>query len=153
MSVVGLSRSGAAMEQFNDVLPVGRLDEFLAELDYLVSVLPDTAATTGLLDAGALALLPERCYFINVGRGNVVDDDALIHALKDGRLSGATLDVFNEEPLPQDSPYWSTPNLKVTAHIASISDPELVAPIFNDNYRRYCRGEALKFVVDFQAGY
>ena len=153
MSVVGLSRSGTAMKNYDDVLPAGRLDEFLAGLDYLVSVLPDTTATTGLLDTRALALLPEQCYFINVGRGNVVDDYALVDALSEGRLSGATLDVFDEEPLPQDSPLWDAPNLNVTAHIASISDPSLVAPIFNENYRRFCRGEPLKFVIDFEAGY
>jgi phosphoglycerate dehydrogenase-like enzyme len=153
MSVVGLSRSGTAMPYFDDIQPVSHLDGFLADLDYLVSVLPDTAATTGLLDARALSLLPQRCYFINVGRGNVVDDTALVDALHAGRLSGATLDVFDEEPLPQDNPLWDAPNLNVTAHIASISDPELVAPIFNENYRRYAAGEPLNFVVDFDAGY
>ena len=153
MSVSGLSRSGAPQQHFAHVWPVDRIDEFLPGLDYLVSVLPDTAAATRLLDAGSLALLPQRCYFINVGRGNVVDDEALVDALNAGRLSGATLDVFDEEPLPQDSPLWNAPNLNVTAHIASISDPALVAPIFNDNYDRYCRGKPLKFIIDFDAGY
>jgi phosphoglycerate dehydrogenase-like enzyme len=153
MSVVGLSRSGAAKNSFDDVLSAGCLDEFLVGLDYLVSVLPDTVATTGLLDARALALLPERCYFINAGRGNVIDDEALVDALHAGRLSGATLDVFAAEPLPQDNPLWDAPNLNVTAHIASISDPALVARVFNENYRRYAAGEPLNFVVDFEAGY
>lgn len=153
MSVVGLSLSGAAHASFDDVLSAKRIDDFLQGLDYLVSILPDTAATSGLLDARALALLPERCYFINVGRSNIVVDAALIDALHAGRLSGATLDVFDEEPLPQDSPLWDAPNLNVTAHIASISNPELIAPIFNENYRRYCAGEPLNYVVDFDAGY
>ena len=69
------------------------------------------------------------------------------------RLAGATLDVFDQEPLPADSPLWASPNLNITAHIASISDPALVAPIFNENYRRYSTGEPLKYVVDFDAGY
>jgi phosphoglycerate dehydrogenase-like enzyme len=153
MSVVGLSRSGLMHEKFDDVLPVGRVQEFLAGLDYLVSVLPDTAATTGLLDAGAFECLPDYCYVINVGRGNVIDDAALVDALRSGRLAGATLDVFDEEPLPDDSPLWDAPNLNITAHIASISDPALVAPIFDENYRRYCSGEPLNYVVDFDAGY
>lgn len=153
MAVAGLNRGGAAQAQFDNVLPVGRIDEFLSDLDYLVSVLPDTATTTGLLDAVALARLPEHCYFINVGRGNVVDETALVAALRSGRLAGATLDVFEEEPPPQDSPLWDAPNLNITAHISSISDPALVAPIFNDNYRRYRNGEPLNYVVDFEAGY
>jgi phosphoglycerate dehydrogenase-like enzyme len=153
MSVVGLSRSGTVRAQFDDVLPVERMDEFLSALDYLVSVLPDTLATTGLLDARAFERLPDHCYFINVGRGNVVDDEALVDVLESGRLSGATLDVFDEEPLPEDSPLWDAPNLNVTAHIASISDPALVAPIFNENYRRYSVGESLNYVVDFDSGY
>ena len=144
------------MPYFDDIQPVSHLDGFLADLDYLVSVLPDTAATTGLLDARALSLLPQRCYFINVGRGNVVDDTALVDALHAGRLSGATLDVFDEEPLPSDSLLWSTPNFVVTPHV-SADDGDSYVPItlelFFDNFRRYLGGEPLRNVVRPELGY
>ena len=78
---------------------------------------------------------------------------ALIDALESGRLAGAALDVFDEEPVPPDSPLWDTPNLTMTAHIAAISHPLLIVPVFVDNHARYVRGEALKHVVDFDKGY
>lgn len=151
--VTGLSRSGAPTPGFDKVSSVDQLHEFLSGIDYLVSTLPHTDATDNLLDTGALSKLPDHAYFINVGRGNVVDDQALIVALRNGRLAGATLDVFDEEPIPEESPLWDTPNLSITAHIASISRPSLIAPIFVDNYRRYMDERPLEFVVDFDAGY
>ena len=90
---------------------------------------------------------------INVGRSNVIDDDALIAALESGHLGGAVLDVFDEEPLPNDSPLWDTPNLLITAHISAISHPLLLVPIFVDNYRRFIAGEPLQHLIDFGAGY
>ncbi len=153
VSSTGLSRSGAPSPEFDEVLPVAQLRDFLARADYLVSTLPQTPATDGLLDAAALAELPAHAYFINVGRGNVVDDEALAEALQGGRLAGAALDVFDEEPLPPDSPLWDTPNLSITAHVAAVSHPLLIVPIFVDNYRRYVEGRAMKYRVDFGAGY
>lgn len=153
VSVTGLSRSGAAVPGFEAVLPVEHLYEFLEDVDYLVSTLPQTDATNNLLDAAALAKLPPHAYFINVGRSNVINDAALIDALRNGGIAGAALDVFDEEPLPNDSPLWDTPNLSITAHIAAISHPDLITPIFIDNYRRYVQGQPLRYVVDFDAGY
>jgi phosphoglycerate dehydrogenase-like enzyme len=83
----------------------------------------------------------------------VINDAALIDALRNGGIAGAALDVFDEEPLPNDSPLWDTPNLSITAHIAAISHPDLITPIFIDNYRRYVQGQPLRYVVDFDAGY
>jgi phosphoglycerate dehydrogenase-like enzyme len=153
MRVTGLSRSGAQTPGFDEVIKVDRLHNFLEQTDYLVATLPDTAATDRLLDAAALARLPAHAYFINVGRSNVVDDHALMDVLQNNRLAGAALDVFDEEPVPGDSLLWDTPNLTVTAHIAAISHPLLLVPIFVENYRRYINGEPLKYVVDFGAGY
>ena len=116
-------------------------------------MLPETPATTHLLDSAALAKLPAHAFFINVGRGNVVDDEALIDALRDGQLAGAAVDVFDEEPVPAASPLWRTPNLTITAHIAAMSHPQLIVPIFIENYRRYCNNEPLKFVIDLEEGY
>ena len=153
MRVIGLNRNGSPTANFKDVYALDRLIEFLSQCDYLVSILPDTEMTTRLLDRHSLSRLPPHALFVNIGRGNVVDESALVEALQGGTLAGAVLDVFNEEPLPQDSPLWEAPNLVLTAHIAAASDPELIVPIFVDNLRRYINGERLKYIVDFNAGY
>ena len=126
---------------------------FAADLDYLVSVLPDTAATRGVVDAAFLRALPPRAVFINPGRGGVVDEAALADALQGGRLAGAVLDVFRTEPLPADHVFWRLPNVVITSHTAALSAPADIAPIFVDNYRRLLRGEPLRYVVDFDRGY
>lgn len=153
MSVRGLSRTGADAANFDEVFAIDALDRFLAGLDHVVSTLPQTPATDRLLDAESLSKLPAHAYLVNVGRSNVIDDAALADALSNGRLAGAALDVFDEEPLPETSPLWDVPGLSITAHIAAISHPSLIVPIFVDNYRRYVRGDALKYVIDFDAGY
>lgn len=153
VKVRGLSRSGAESPEFEQVLKVAQLHDFLEDLDYLVAALPQTSATDKLLDAAALAKLPAHAYFINIGRSNVVDDEALIDALRNNKLAGAALDVFNEEPIPRDSPLWDAPNLSITAHIAAVSHSSLIVPIFVENYRRYISEQPLKFVIDFDAGY
>ncbi len=153
MQVLGLSRSGKPVPVFRQVMKANRLHEFLDGLDYLVSILPDTPETDGLLDRAALDKLPRHACVINIGRSNVIDDEALIDALKNNELASATLDVFDEEPIPQDSPLWDTPNLNITAHIAAVSLPSLIVPIFVDNYRRYVDEQPLRYVVDFDAGY
>lgn len=153
LAVCGLSRSGAQLPDFDAVQPVEELHRFLEPLDYLVSVLPATTATTRLLDRVALAKLPAHAFFVNVGRGNVVDDTALIDALRNGQLAGAVLDVFDEEPVPAGSSLWRAPNLTMTAHIAAMSHPELIVPIFIENYRRYCNNAPLEFVIDLDKGY
>lgn len=153
LKVTGLNQSGLPVPHFGSILPVGQLHEFLGGLDYLVSTLPGSSGTERLLDEAALAQLPAHAYLVNVGRGNVVDDDALIAALRDGKLAGAALDVFDEEPVPTDSPLWHAPNLSITAHIAAISHPSLIVPIFVENYRRYHKNQSLNYVVDFDKGY
>jgi phosphoglycerate dehydrogenase-like enzyme len=153
MRTIGLSRTGRDAPNFDQVRPVAELHDFLVEIDHLAATLPQTEETDNLLDAKALAALSSNAYIVNVGRSNLIDDDALMSALRDGRLAGAALDVFDEEPIPKDSPLWDTPNLSVTAHIAAISHPLLLVPIFVDNYRRYIRNEPLNYVIDFDAGY
>ena len=153
MTVSGLSRTGTDTDGFDNVMPTDQLHDFLKDCDYVVSTLPQTDATDNLLDADAMNVLPAHAYFINVGRGNVVDDDALVDALNDGRLAGAALDVFDEEPVPANSPLWNATNLSITAHIAAISYTSLIVPIFIENYQRYVNRQPLKHVIDFVAGY
>lgn len=153
MAVSGLSRSGSTQPGFDTVVSLSEINIFLSSIDYLVSTLPQTHDTDHLLNADTLALLNPNAVFINVGRSNVVDDDALITALERGMLAGAVLDVFDEEPLPDDSPMWTTPNLRVTAHISAVSRPSLVVPIFVENLSRYRSQRPLNYVVDFEVGY
>ena len=126
---------------------------FAEELDYLVSTVPNTASTVRLVDAALLAALPPRAVFVNPGRGSVVDEAALADALQSGRLAGAVLDVFQQEPLPADHFLWRTPNVLITSHTAALSVPADIAPVFIDNYRRLVSGQTLRYQVDFEAGY
>lgn len=126
---------------------------FATGLDYLVATLPNTGETRQLVDRDLLAHLPSHAVFINAGRGSLVDDDALIDALTSGRLAGAVLDVFVDEPLPADHAYWRTPNVIITSHTAAPSYPADMVAVFVDNYARYVRGEPLHSRVDFERGY
>jgi len=153
LAVIGLSRSGRPREAFDRVWAVEGLHEFLPRADFVVGVLPDTPATRGLLDARAIGAMRPGAYFINVGRGSLVDEAALAAALNAGRLGGAALDVFRTEPLPSDSPLWHAENTLITAHVAARSWPRDIAAVFVDNYRRYAAGEALRCRVDFERGY
>jgi len=153
MNVLGYSRTGTSADPFEKVYAGDQLAEFLPQLDYLVAVLPDTPATNHLLGADAFSLMKNSCYVVNVGRGSLIDEPALINALYAEELAGAALDVFEKEPLAEDSPLWHTPNLLLTGHIAAISKPRDIAQIFSENYRKYCNGEPLNYRVDFDRGY
>lgn len=130
-----------------------QLLEFVQDLDYLISVLPDTSSTTNLIDTPVFNAMKPEAVFINVGRGNTVDESALVHALHRKDIAGAVLDVFQQEPLPKDHPFWETAGLIVTSHTAALTYPEDIAPLFIDNYRRFAAGHPLKYQVDFARGY
>lgn len=153
LRLLGFSRSGDPAEPFERVYGRDGLDDFLGQLDYLVTVLPDTPETDGLLSAAALAALRPGAVLVNVGRGSVLDEDALADALHARHLRGAVLDVFRSEPLPDAHRFWDTPNLLLTAHVAARSYPRDIARIFADNYRRFTAGEPLSGQVDPQRGY
>jgi phosphoglycerate dehydrogenase-like enzyme len=136
-----------------DVYHHADLPAFAAALDYLVCVLPNTPATKQLVNASVLAALPAYALLINVGRGTAVDGETLAAALRAGRLAGAVLDVFEEEPLPADHFFWDTPNLLITSHTAAPSFPEDIVRVFIENYHLYRNREELKYQVDFERGY
>jgi glyoxylate/hydroxypyruvate reductase A len=92
-------------------------------------------------------------WLVNVGRGSLVQEDALVRALHERWIGGAVLDVFAEEPLPPDHPFWAIPNVVVTPHISGPNVPEEIAPVFNDNLERFLRGRALRGRVDLRRGY
>lgn len=129
------------------------LAKFLARSDILVDVLPLTRDTQGLLDADAFAQLPKGAYFINMARGGHVVDEALLAALDSGHLAGAALDVFNQEPLPADHPYWTHPKVHVTPHIAGATNPRTASPGIIENIRRLRAGQPLINTVDPKTGY
>jgi phosphoglycerate dehydrogenase-like enzyme len=153
LQVLGYSRSGAAVSGFNEVFPQQSLHDFLSRSDYVVAVVPDTPETLGLMNARSFAAMKSSALFINIGRGNLVDEPALAAALQSGQIAAAVLDVFRREPLPPESPLWTAPNLLITAHVAARSWPADSAGIFLDNFRRFQRQQELKFVVDRERGY
>jgi len=153
MRVKGYTRSSEGCRDVDAYFHGGGRLEFAADLDYLVAIMPNTADTRQLVDAALLAALPPRAVFINPGRGGVVDEAALVGALRAGRLAGAVLDVFLEEPLPAEHPLWRAPNVLITSHTAALSVPADIAPVFVENYQRFLRGDELLHRVDFVRGY
>lgn len=129
------------------------LEEVLGTAEILVTLLPATPQTENLLDARRLALLPDGAYIVNPGRGSLIDDDALLYALDEGRIAHATLDVFREEPLPPDHPYWTHPRVTVTPHVASETRPETAAEAIARNVRRGEDSRPFLNVVDRTTGY
>ena len=127
--------------------------KFVDGLDYLVSVLPRTENTNQIVNAEVFNALPSRAIFINVGRGNAVDEPALVEALTTNKIADAVLDVTAQEPLPEDHPFWSTPNLLLTFHTSAISYPEDMTRLFVENYHLYIQGKPLKYQVNFEKGY
>lgn len=123
--------------------------------DILVLAAPHTASTVKLLDRRVFDVLPEGACIINVSRGALVDEGALLHALDDGRLGGCVLDVFAVEPLPPDHPFWSHPRVLVSPHVSCVSDRfwERETSLIVENVGRYRTGRKLRNVVDRQAGY
>lgn len=153
MRVKGYTRTTEGCPDVDAWFHGGDLEAFARDLDYVACVMPNTAATRHLVDARFLAALPPRAVLVNPGRGTSVDEEALAAALRDGRLAGAVLDVFHQEPLPPDHVLWRTPNVIITGHTAALSFPPDIAPLFVDNYRRLLAGEPLRHRVDFELGY
>lgn len=153
MRVIGLARD-SRISPYVDHFYTGKDKYRLAqEVDYLVSVLPDTPDTRHFIDADFLAHLKPECVLINVGRGSSIDDDALLNALKTNQLKAAVLDVFDQEPLPKNHPYWTQPNVIVTNHTAAVSYPKDIARIFEQNYQRFVKKEPLMYELSFENGY
>ncbi len=128
-------------------------DRLLARSDILVCLLPLTPATEGILDAAAFARLPRGAAIVNAGRGGHLVEGDLIPALDSGQLSAAVLDVFREEPLPADHPFWHHPRIVVTPHVAAETNPPTAAPIIGEAIRRFVAGLPLPNRVDPERGY
>ena len=157
-SVTGVCRSGRSKEPaFDRVVPIQELDSVLPSTDALVMALPSTPETEGVLSRERIALLPERAYVVNVGRGSAIDQNALVEALMQRKLAGAALDVMTPEPLPADDPLWDCPNTIITPHVSGTMSLGLTCDIDVDMFcadlARYAAGEPLANLVDRIRGY
>ena len=149
----GVSRGGTAVAPFEQTLSFSRCREAVARADIVVSTLPDTVETEGLIDRTMLESMAEGSTFVNVGRGSTVDEAALADVMAARPSSKALLDVFAVEPLPADSVLWQLRNVTITPHIAAVSHPGEIADIFVANYTRFLAGTPLEYVVDLERGY
>jgi phosphoglycerate dehydrogenase-like enzyme len=143
MTVIGISSAPRAVAGFDRMHPVSELLRVVPELDYLVLLTPYSPATHNIVDAGVFAAMKPAAYLVNVARGGVVDEDALVEALRAGRLAGAGLDVFNQEPLPPDHPFWAFENVIITTHQGGFCDTyvDLAMPIIEHNMRCFLAGD------------
>lgn len=139
----------------DEVLPSSKLLDLLARSDYVVLSTPVTPQTTGMISGRQLAAMKPDACLINVGRGPLIDEPAMIHALREHKIGGAALDVFDQEPLPSDSPLWDFENLLITPHTAGMSAKmwERHYGVFSENLRRYFSGQPLLGLVDKHGGY
>ena len=151
MRVIGVSAGRASAPYFDAILPRERLKSAAAQADFLVILLPHNKATHHIIDEAVLRSMKPTGVLINIARGDVVDEEALIRALRAGTIGGAGLDVFHSEPLPQDSPLWDLPNAFITSHIGGMSDTygDQVLPLLIENLAAYTAGtpERMRFIV------
>ena len=157
-SLIGMNRSGRNPRNlFDRVITENELDSVLPDTDLLILSLPDTKDTRGILNAHRLALLPRDAFLVNVGRGSAIDQQALEALLRDGHLSGAALDVFEQEPVPVDSTLWTCPRLLITPHVAGNMTldytVEKIIAQFLEDFERYCSGLPPIHLVDRSIGY
>ncbi len=153
LRVIGVTRSGRRVAGLERVYPARALRRVLGAADFVAVILPLNERTRGLIGAAELAAMCPTAWLLNIGRGPVVDEAALVRALERRTIAGAVLDVFATEPLPPDHPLWALDNAVITPHIAGPSTPEELAPVFNDNLARYLAGRPLRHVVDRHRGY
>jgi D-2-hydroxyacid dehydrogenase (NADP+) len=130
-----------------------QMKEFLAEADYVLLTLPATPRTTNLIDQSVFKAMKNTAFLINICRGAVVDESALVEALKGKEIAGAILDVVKEEPLPPQSELWDCPNLILSPHISGPSLPEDIVEVFKENFRRYIHKEPLLGQINFERGF
>jgi phosphoglycerate dehydrogenase-like enzyme len=155
MRVLGTRRRGGGMPGIAKILPPERTDEVLAQSDFLLLLLPATPETDSFINAARLSRMKPGAWLLNFGRGHLIDDDALIAAVRSGHLAGAILDVFRQEPLPTTHPFWTTPGITVLPHIGGghPQRDQVVARLFADNLARFLDGRELREAVDRAAGY
>lgn len=156
---IGIRRTGAPAQYFDEMHTLSDIDSLLPRADLVIGCLPNTKETGHILNYDRLCLMKSDALFINVGRGSLIDTDALIRALEERRIAGAILDVLEKEPLAADSPLWKMPNVLITPHISGRGfghDPATERKIWDiclENLRRYLSGEDIINEIDFARGY
>ena len=155
MRVIGTRRAGGTLPHVERVYAPQETDEVLAQSDFVVLLLPATPETENIINAARLSRMKKTAWLLNFGRGALIDDAALVAAAKAGTIAGAILDVFRQEPLPKEDPFWSTENILVLPHIGGLhpARDSMVAALLVENLRRFLDGAPLKEVVDRQVGY
>ncbi|WP_314733334.1 D-2-hydroxyacid dehydrogenase [Anaerobacillus sp. CMMVII] len=156
MKTIGLNRSGKRVEMFDEMVTMKTINDLLEKSDFIVSVLPSTPETDGLLNKAIFDQMKENVIFINIGRGKNVNEQDLIAALNSGKIAHAVLDVFEYEPLPKDHPFWDMENVTVTPHLSGISaqyQPRAME-IFEKNLELFLKGSN-EYInqVDLEKGY
>jgi phosphoglycerate dehydrogenase-like enzyme len=156
MRILALKKDPSkGVEHADHVLTLGQRHELLKESDFVVLALPHTPDTKQVLGEAEFNVMKPSAYVINIGRGKLIDEGAMLSALQEGRIAGAALDVFSTEPLPEDHPLWEQPNVLITPHSAAIFPefwPRSLA-LLAENIRRFRSGETLKNLVDKKRGY
>jgi D-2-hydroxyacid dehydrogenase (NADP+) len=151
MRVVGVSDGRKEVPSFDAILPRAKLNEAAAQADFLIVLIPHTKETTDIIGKSVFDAIKPTGVLINIARGGVVDEDALIEALRARKIAGAGLDVFKTEPLPKDSPLWDMPNVFITSHVGGMADTygEQVMPLLIENLRAFTAGqpEKMRFIV------
>jgi len=154
--LIGFRRDVSKLhEVVSDIRPISQLRESLPEADYIILCAPGTAETAKLISHAEFDLMKKRAIIINVGRGMIIDTDALVEALHKKKIAGAGLDVTEPEPLPAGHPLWSAPNVFITPHVSAPTKvtAERRVKIFTDLLKRYLAGQQMYNIVDFDAGY
>jgi len=151
--VVALKRQASGQTNASGMEITNKLENVLDQADYLVNILPSTLHTRNLLSGDVLSSCQRKPVFINVGRGDVIDEKSIVHALEQEWISSAILDVFATEPLPKESLLWSHPSILITPHVSALSLAEDVVDVFLMNLEHYLSKSPLKYQVDWQKGY
>ncbi len=156
LHVIGVTRHGKPLPEVDEMVPAEQLDDVLPRADYVFVVTPLTAETLNLLNRRRLGLMKHGAGLVNIGRAAVIDYDALVDKLEDGSISGAIVDVFDQEPLPKESRFWQVPNLIVTPHVSADDGNAYVAmtlSVLFENMQRYIHGKQLQNRVNPRLGY
>ena len=142
MHVIGVSRTPRPVRGFDEISPSERLREAASKADYLINVLPASPENSGLFDAAIFDAMKPAAYYISAGRGQTVDEAALIKTLRARRIAGAALEVFQNEPLPPESPFWTLPNVFITPHVGGyvVEYEDFIMPLVIDNMRLFLAG-------------
>jgi phosphoglycerate dehydrogenase-like enzyme len=148
MTVIGITSSPRGMSGFDRMVRREDLEEAVRDLDFLVLLTPYTRETHGIVGAKVLAAMKPSAFLVNLARGGIVDEDALVRALREKRLAGAALDVFATEPLPADHPLWSMDNVIVTPHLGGFHDQyaEEALPTVVENFRKFLTGDVKNMI-------